>query len=490
MKTRKVLLPMMALSLVFGMGLVACNQNADPSSKKPSASAVPAKPLIRVSAAGDKKTLLKGETVQLTAKDGENVLEGVAWKSGDEKVATVDATGKVTAVSYGDATISATKDGYNKGSITISVVRPEPTKVLHMEDADHYSADNDWNNNPDTPVYEKSNATDGTCIAHFGAGDKETIRFTSSKAVKAEIVLMIGYYYSISDLSTIYDVKFNNAAVTFETQGYESEDMTNYTYKPLSFGELDLATENTLEITMKENEENRFPYMDDLKIYAAEAVTIELTPAPTKEQVVVANNSLSVVEGKTVQIQSEMSELTYKSADTTVATVDENGLVTGVKAGTTTINVMKTGYLSAKVEVTVTEAVGAFQVEIETGTSNPVENGVTFREANGGRNVTDAFPKDAILTLAANATKAGTYKMIFVARIARSSNFDGEVKNAFEIKMNGNAVTTDLKMSGTNWADYVVADVNLNKDANTLTIKALLDTNPVNFDFVRFVPVD
>ena len=140
---------------------------------------------IVVTAAGDKTTLVMGETVQLSADQ-----QGVTWASSDEKVATVDNTGKVTAVYAGSAVISAKKDGFNDGKLTINVTRPAATATLHWEDADHYAADGEWSssNDPyDSPAYDRSsgNASDGICCAHFGAGDKETLAFTSSAATKA-----------------------------------------------------------------------------------------------------------------------------------------------------------------------------------------------------------------------------------------------------------------------------------------------------------------
>ena len=90
---------------------------------------------IKVTATGE-TTLLAGQTVQLSADK-----EGVTWASSDNSVATVDATGKVTAVKVGSATIKASKTNFNDGSIDVNVVRPDPTAVLHFEDAAHFAAD-------------------------------------------------------------------------------------------------------------------------------------------------------------------------------------------------------------------------------------------------------------------------------------------------------------------------------------------------------------
>ena len=93
-------------------------------------------PNITVNA--DKTNLLIGETANLTASE-----QGVTWSSSDSTVVSVN-NGVATALKIGSATIKASKDKYNDGSVTINVVRPAPTATLHMEDADHYTADGVW----------------------------------------------------------------------------------------------------------------------------------------------------------------------------------------------------------------------------------------------------------------------------------------------------------------------------------------------------------
>ena len=445
-------------------------------------------PSITITAPED-KSMLVGGNIQLSSN-----VQGVTWASSAEAVATVDQTGKVTGISYGKATISATKDDYNAASVEVSVVRPAPTAVLHMEDAEHYAADGEWSSSNDpteAPTYNKSNASDGTTCAHFGAGDIETIRFTSSKAVKAEICLTIGYYYSLDDVSQILGVKFNGVAVTYPAQSYEAEDTSNYTYKPISFGELDLiADTNVLEITVLENSNNRFPYMDDLQIYAAEPVTITLVPAPQKDPVVLKQESLTVAEGKTVQIESDMTGLSYKSASAAIATVDENGLVTGVKEGATTIAVSKDGFKTVRLPVTVTAAEGVIAVGIQTGTSEG--DVVTFRTSRNleepNNYIVDAWPADAVLTIKVTATTAGAYNMYARCRASGgySSTTTDDLATCMEVKVNGTAVAASGTVSGSTFTDYLLGEVNLTAGENTVTIKCLTTVPTLNM--LRFLP--
>ena len=71
-----------------------------------------------------------GDNLQITAKvEPDNAYDKLIWKSSDEKVATVDAEGKVTAVGNGEATITATtENGKFSESVTITVkLSNEPT---------------------------------------------------------------------------------------------------------------------------------------------------------------------------------------------------------------------------------------------------------------------------------------------------------------------------------------------------------------------------
>ena len=114
-----------ALAILLALTTVACNgggnSSAAPSngSKSNSQQSTSVLPSINVTAADNKKTLEVDETVKLTAD-----VEGVTWESSAPAVATVDGEGLVTAVGAGTAKITAKKDGYKDGSVSITVNKP------------------------------------------------------------------------------------------------------------------------------------------------------------------------------------------------------------------------------------------------------------------------------------------------------------------------------------------------------------------------------
>lgn len=91
----------------------------------------------------DLKTLQPKDTVQLTAKligvnDKEDVTDNVTvkWSSDNEAVATVDSTGKVTAVAKGNATITASagnKVATKKITVTDTVIKLETVTLNKAE---------------------------------------------------------------------------------------------------------------------------------------------------------------------------------------------------------------------------------------------------------------------------------------------------------------------------------------------------------------------
>ena len=448
---------------------------------------------IKVTAVGGASSIIIGETLQLSADK-----DGVTWSSSNNAIASVDDKGLVTAVAAGDVTISAAKENYNSGSVALKITRPAATATLHMEDADHFSADGMWGTNysgtiygpgEESPVYARSsgNASDGTCIAYMDNGDTEVLTFTSDKAVKAELVMMMAARSAVSDMSTVMNVKFNSVAIDLVGKAFEGGGDTN-TFVEFSFGEVDIiAGNNVLDFAFLASS----PYMDDLLIYAESSATIAVVKPVAKPDIVVEQESITVKEGKTAQINSDLTELSYKSANEAVATVSDTGLVTGVKVGTTTISISKEGYKTLRLPVTVTEAEGVIAVSINEGTSEG--DVVTFRTSQNLQApynyIVDAWPEGAILTVAVNNEgAAGAFNMYIRCRASGGyqSTTEDDLATCMEIKVNGTAIAGSGTVSGNTFTDYLFGEVSLNAGANTVTIECKTTVPTINM--LRFLP--
>ena len=364
---KKFILPLTAIAMLLGLVVTGCTPassgegggegggGGDPVEP-------PAQEEIKVTAAGNKTELMVGETVQLSAN-----VEGVAWSSTISTVASVDKNGLVTAVAAGTTKIRAKKDGYDTGSITITVTKaPEREAKYHLplEQAEHYDPDDFWGmvyggttyGPGDSPVEDNGGATaDGTSLGWLNQGCKETLTFTSDKAVKVEIGVTMAYNADV-DLSNTLSVKFNGAAISMAGKvcpGPEDGDTNNYyDFHAVSFGEVTLKAENN--VLEMEIIGSTGVNMDEMVVFTEETLALAVIPAVVKQKIVVSPESMSLEVGETEQITSEITGLSYVSSDAAIASVSESGLVTAVAAGKATITVSKDGMKDATVAVTVT----------------------------------------------------------------------------------------------------------------------------------------
>ena len=509
MKKTKLFLPLALVGLIFG-GLVACQkgQGGEQSKSEPSSS-VPAKETIKVTDP-DNKTASELEiekTLQLKAN-----VEGVAWKSADDKIATVNDSGLVTAVAAGEVKIKASKEGYYDGSYTLTVKRPAALAKVPFEKAEHYAADGWWGTADDgwSPIYARSegNASDGQCIAHLDNGDKETLTFTSSAAIKAELVIMMASSSGVEDMSAVMGVKFNNAAIAMTGKAFEATEDNN-TFAEFSLGEQDIKSgDNVLELSFLASA----PYIDDLALYSKQQATIAVKEAAAKERIEVQlpadATNLTAYIGETTQINltkpTDKTGVTYVSDKETVATVDNTGKITGVALGTANITIKKDGMYSARVEVVVEKKVieGEIRVEAED-TSNDLPSGFnkfTDRTTgiqnghSGGAYITGYNVSEACsLEYEFQSPKAQTMNLV----IAGASHYQMDTDFVFGvdcvIKLNGDVVncpaTAKIESNpvmGAPTVEVTIGDVNLKNGANTFVIE-FIERAPA-LDCYRFLP--
>lgn len=454
---------------------------------------------IEITTAGGAKTVVKGETLQVNANK-----DNVTWETSDATIATVSNAGLVTAIKPGKVTITAKKEGFNDGTVAIEVTRPAATAVIAWDDADHYSEDGEWKNNNrgpgETPIYSKSTARDGTCVAYFGEGDKETLTFSSTAAVKAELVITMGHNSSFEPLSEIMTAKFNGTDVDLSVVNYtsDSDGQGNYSFSRVSFGMLDLlAQNNVLELSMKGNA----PYLDDLEIYAEGTTTIAVVPPAEKPAIVITNpaSDLIVETEATLQLTSETTGLTFASSNESIAKVSETGLVTGVAKGTATIIVKKDGMATTRVTITVIDKLlsGEVRLEAELNKAEAEAAGISFRtpsaSSNASGDTTKVWPKDASLTYKFNSTTAEDYVIYLVGRANGGENgytyTESKLAENLEFTLNETKVTIDaeLLISGSSITTYTVGEAAAKIGENTLVVKAIGDVAPT-VDYFKLVP--
>lgn len=508
MKTKKALLPVLASALLLTMGLAACN-NSTPASNPGSSSGEAEEVKIEVTSEGGKKEIQVGETLQLTAS-----VEGVTWSTKSTDIVSVSETGLVTALKDGSARISAKKDGYANGSFTVTVLKAperEAKYSLRLEDADHYSPNDIWGMDlsaygmgfmgpGDSPVEDNGGATDdSTSLGWLQEGCKETLSFTSDKAVRVEIGVTMAYNAEM-DLGSAITVKFNGVEISMVGKSTVAPEVADnyYEFHAISFGEVNLiAGTNVLEIEMI----GQGPNMDKVVFFTNETLQLATIPAQAKPKIEVVADKLEVEVDSEVQIQvkDNLAGVAYKSADETIATVSNAGLVKGIKAGKTTVEITKEGYKKASVEITVKAKPVAGQVILEAesgelGGSARVENDAN---SSGGARV-GYLSEGTSLTLKTTLEQAGEYTVSMLAYSNNVSDWSTypnvtadelDLSSCMTFKVNNAdvALTGKVLPAGA-WGTYVevnFGDFNLVQGENTFEF-AFTAQGP-NIDYVKLV---
>ena len=180
-------------------------------------------------------------------------------------------------------------------------------------------------------------------------------------------------------------------------------------------------------------------------------------------------------------------DVIYVSNNEAVATVDENGLVTGVAKGTTKISVFKEGYKAVRLEVTVTEKALAGEIKVEAEDCITDEtSGITSRKVSSGETATDTFDEGAVLTVKFNVQTAGVYDLYIAVR-GNSSSKALDIAAGLGLKFNDQEITYEASITGRSFQTLKIATVQAIVGENTLLVTGLSGTR-ANIDFFKLAP--
>ena len=238
-----------------------------------------AQPVTGVSLDKTELSLEKGKTATLKAKivPADATNKGVNWASDNDKVATVDSKGVVTAVATGTANIKVgTKDGDKSAQAKVIVKNPT-VKVTGVS-----------LNKETTTIDVGKTETLKAAVAPENASDK-AVEFSSSD-------------------DKIATVGKKDGQVTAIKAG--TADITVVTHEG--------AKKATTKVTVK-------------------------TPVVPVTGITLDKKELSVEEGATAQLKAAVApenatnkKVAWKSGNSETFTIDANGKITGVKAGSAT----------------------------------------------------------------------------------------------------------------------------------------------------------
>lgn len=215
----------------------------------------------------------------------------VEWTSSDESVATVDATGMVVAVSAGEADITASVTDSEMSAVCKVTVKVTAKDITVPENLD----------------------------VKLNDGNETSVEATVSPADATNV--------EVSYAST------DEAVATVDKDGK---------VQVLQPGECDIVTTLTQEgkkVVEKKTHIKAF--------YEVEGITLDKT-----EGVLTAGNTVTLNAAVLPEEVADETTVTWTSSDEKVATVDENGKVTAITAGETTITA-NAGEKSATYKLTV-----------------------------------------------------------------------------------------------------------------------------------------
>ena len=245
-------------------------------------------PVTGVAVSPSTASIQRGSTRQLTAAISplNATNQNVTWSSSDNTVATVSATGLVTAVKVGTATITATSVANTslKGTCAVTVTAIPPTSVTV---------------DPASASIQKSQTKQLTANVLPAGADDKSVTWTSSDNAVATV--------SASGLVTA--VKVGTATIT-------ATSVANTGLK------------GTCAVT----------------VTAIPPASVTVDPASASIQ----KNQTRQLTANVLPAGADDKSVTWTSSDNAVATVSANGLVTAVKVGTATITATSVANTSLK----------------------------------------------------------------------------------------------------------------------------------------------
>ena len=383
----------------------------------------------------------------------------VTWSSNDTSVATVDSKGKITAVLAGIANITCTaNDGSGKSATCTLTVTP-PKSVLSITLSNTSLSVLVGKTSTLKATVSPTNATNKT--VSWGSSNPSIVtvdsngKVTAVAAGTANIICVANDGSNISSTCTVTvvktisvtSIKLNNTTLIVE-QGKTSTltatvSPTDATNKTVSWGTSNpsIATVDSKgKITAVAAGKANIICVatDGTNISSTCAVTV--TPLVKVVSIKLSNTSLTLEKGITSTLSATVAPtnasdktVTWSSNNTSVATVDSKGKITGVAYGTAVITCKANGGSSIISTCTVTVTTRVASIALNNKSLN-LEAGTTSTL------ISTILPTTAInktLTWSSNNTKIATVdskgKVTAVANgtaIITCTATDGSKKNA------------------------------------------------------------
>ena len=295
----------------------------------------------------------------------------VTWESSNTNVATIDSNGKVTAVGRGNAIITGTLENGMSVETTVNVIVPITSVTL---DRNNISMNKGTTTtlvatiNPSdttedtTKKWESSNdkvvtVDENGMVTAVGRGSAEVTVTVGNKKATAKIEVLVPITSVQINKDKVEVVKNQTVILSAIINPSDTTEDTTVTWES---DDSSIATVDENGVVTGKSEGVvviRGTLQNGMEI--SSEVTVTIIPV---DSISFEDKEMTVLKGKETLLNvlinpsnaTEIEEITFESSDDTIITVDENGRIRGLKAGTATITA-RMGNLSCSIDVTVEE---------------------------------------------------------------------------------------------------------------------------------------
>ncbi len=324
------------------------------------------------------KTMTIGEIFSLieTIEPGNATNPKVSWSSSDLSVAEVE-NGKVTAINKGTATITVTaEDGSKKAATCTVTVQKLPESISVEGGHDLYLNDNNNRTLQLTATVLPDDASDTEVT--WTSSDDKIAEVSSTGEVTAKDIGHVTITATANGNTNLLDqsmIEVRNYVDGLSIIGKEEIAVGSNAQYKVTFNPSTGIDQNIVWTT---SDASIATIDNDGILHGIEQGTITLTAIATDRNIVSAEKEITVYQpikeisitgpstlttGSTMQLNADVipsnvniNRIAWSSNDTSVATVDQNGVITAVGNGVVTITAMasddSTVYATHEIEVT------------------------------------------------------------------------------------------------------------------------------------------
>ena len=414
----------------------------------------------------NKSSVLKANILPSNTTDDRTVT----WTSDNEEVATVSKDGKVTGKKEGTAVITA-KAGSFEASCTVQVKEIHISRISFRNSS--YTLNKGKNLSMSSALQVEPSDTTDSKTAVWSVEDPSVASISSTGYLRAlakgktTVKAVIGGFEAVCEL-IVEEVPMTGVKVSAYTRSlkqgsslylsgsYLPSDTTDEKKGTWQSTDPSVATVSSsgkvqgvglgdAVITFSCGE-----FSASCLVRVVDTATKNTTSLTTEtSEVSMSLTSDSAARTLSVDTAGGTDPVIWKSADPSVATVDENGLLTAVGAGETVITV-QSGNQTADIRVEVSEPISrTLSFELE-----PSDTVVTVKADDGVR----VLPKDGVYTLEDGVSY--TYTAARAGYIAEKGTIEASESGVRKITLQ-KAPENSLKQLPSAWKNFRNSDVNM-----------------------------